>query len=50
MVESEQHIKSIRLMNLSGDGAVEVTKEEDTHLQECEECKQAVAVFSLLFG
>jgi hypothetical protein len=50
MSGSEEHIKALRLLNLSQDDGLEVTEQEDTHFLVCEGCRQALAMFALLFG
>jgi len=50
MVGSEQHIKTLRLFNLSPDDGLDVTEGEETHLLGCADCQQAVEMFALLFG
>jgi hypothetical protein len=50
MMGSEPHIKAHRLFNLSQEGSLDATEEEETHLLECEDCELAVTTFALLFG
>lgn len=49
MEGSEQHIKALRLLNLSQDEGLEVTEDEETHLAQCQACHMAFTVFALLF-
>ena len=46
----EQHIRALRLLNLSRGDPFQVSEAEDAHLDDCEECRQAITTFAVLFG
>ena len=43
MAAREEHIKTLRLVDLSRNSGSEATGEEQKHLRECEECQQVLA-------
>ena len=50
MSEAEQHIKTIRLVDLGRDSGFKLTREEKKHLRDCEECRAVVEVFARQFS
>ena len=50
MAERDEHLKPLRLFDLARDYGWEITSQERTHLQQCEECQRIIEVFARQFA